>query len=129
MCWICNALTRADAQADAGAHAALDLIFRPKARAQQTVSVKPQQPLRITDVGLASGYVLGIASIDEEHRKATGVEELEDREPFHREDRPRPFLRPQADAIRDGFLDRFILDAGSLYSSRLFSSSGGFTKR
>ena len=34
--------------------------------------------------------------------------------------RPRPFLRPQADAIRDGFLDRFILDAGSLYSSRLF---------
>jgi hypothetical protein len=28
-----------------------------------------------------------------------------------------------------GFLDRFILDAGSLYSSRLFSSSGGFTKR
>lgn len=24
--------------------------------------------------------------------------------PSHQEDRPRPFLRPQADAVRDGFL-------------------------
>jgi len=45
------------------------------------VSVKTLQPLRIADVGLASGYVLGIACIDEKHRKATGVEELEDRDP------------------------------------------------
>ena len=45
--------------------------------------MKPLQPLRIADVGLASGYVLGIARIDKEHSKATGVEEFEDRNPVH----------------------------------------------
>src|SRR5271157_4043707 len=25
--------------------------------------------------------------------------------PFHQEDRPQPFLRPQADAVRDGFIE------------------------
>jgi hypothetical protein len=44
--------------------------------------VQSLQPLCITDVGLASGYVLGIARIDEEHCKATGVEELKDRDPI-----------------------------------------------
>src|SRR4029077_14210285 len=59
-----------------------DLTFGPKARAQQTEGVKPLQPLRITDVGLASGDVLGIARIDKEYRKATSVEELKDRDPI-----------------------------------------------
>jgi hypothetical protein len=44
--------------------------------------VKPLQPLCITDVGLAPGYVLGIARIDEEHRDATGVEDLKNRDPI-----------------------------------------------
>ena len=58
-----------------------DLTFGPKAGAQQTVRMKPLQPLRITDVGFASGHVLGIARIDEKNCKATGIEEFEDRNP------------------------------------------------
>ena len=41
------------------------------------VRMKPLQPLRIADIGLASGRVLGIARIDDEHSKTTGVEEFE----------------------------------------------------
>ena len=59
-----------------------DLTFGPKACTQQTEGVKPLQPLRITDVGFATGHVLGIARIDKEHRKATSVEELKDRDPI-----------------------------------------------
>jgi hypothetical protein len=39
--------------------------------------MKALQPLRVADIGLASGYVLGIARIDDEYSKATGVEEFE----------------------------------------------------
>ena len=46
-----------------------DLAFEPKAGTQQTVRMKPLQPLRIADIGLASGHVLGIARIDDEHSK------------------------------------------------------------
>jgi hypothetical protein len=60
-----------------------DLAFGPKAGTQQTVRMKPLEPLRIADIALASGHVLGIARIDEEHRKATGVEQLENRNPIH----------------------------------------------
>ena len=45
--------------------------------------MEPLQPLRIADVGLASGHVLGIARIDKEHIKASGIEEFEDRNPVH----------------------------------------------
>ena len=51
-----------------------DLAFGPKAGTQQTVGMEPLQPLRIADVSLPSGYMLGIARIDQEHRKATSVE-------------------------------------------------------
>jgi hypothetical protein len=67
-----------------------DLTFGPKACAQQTEGVKPLQPLRITDVGLASGDVLGIARIDNEYRKATSVEELNDRDPIDAGRRKKP---------------------------------------
>jgi hypothetical protein len=43
--------------------------------------MKPLQPLSIADVGLASGHVLGVARIDQNYLKATGVEQLEDRDP------------------------------------------------
>jgi hypothetical protein len=43
--------------------------------------MKALQPLRVADIGLASGYVLGIARIDDEYSKATGVEEFEYRDP------------------------------------------------
>jgi hypothetical protein len=44
--------------------------------------MEPLYPLGIADVGLASGHVLGIACIDEEHGKAASVEELEDRKRY-----------------------------------------------
>jgi hypothetical protein len=43
--------------------------------------MNPLQPLCIADVRLASGHVLGITRIDEEHRKAAGIKEFEDRNP------------------------------------------------
>ena len=39
--------------------------------------MKTLQPMRIADVGLASGHVLGIARIDNEHSESTGIEKLE----------------------------------------------------
>jgi hypothetical protein len=48
----------------------------PKAGTQQTVRMKPVQPLGIADVGLASGHVLGIARIDKEHSEAAGFEKF-----------------------------------------------------
>ena len=58
-----------------------DLAFGPKAGTQQTVRMKPLQPLRIADIRLASGHVLGIARIDDKHSKAAGVEEFKNRNP------------------------------------------------
>jgi hypothetical protein len=58
-----------------------DLVFGPKAGTQQTVRMKALQLLRVADIGLASGYVLGIARIDDENSKATGVEEFKYRNP------------------------------------------------
>ena len=76
-----------------------DLAFGPKAGTQQTVGMKPLQPLRVADIGLASGHVLGIARIDEEHSKATGVEEFEYRNPvdagqFHNDCLDATFCKP-----------------------------------
>ena len=66
------------------------MTFGAKVGAQQTLRMKPLQPLCIADVGFAPGHVLGIAGIDKEHSKATGVEKLVDRNPvdaghFHRD--------------------------------------------
>ncbi|MGY3347016.1 hypothetical protein ACVI1I_006396 [Bradyrhizobium sp. USDA 4459] len=58
------------------------LTFGPKACAQKTEGVKSLQPLRIIDVGVATGHVFGIARIDEEHYKPTSVKELKDRDPI-----------------------------------------------
>ena len=60
-----------------------DPTLGPKAGAQQTIRMKPLQPLRITDVGLASRHVFGIARVDEENRKTPGVEKFEDWNPVH----------------------------------------------
>ena len=83
-----------------------NLTFGPKAGAQQTVGMKPLQPLRVADVGLASGHVLGIARIDKEHREATGVEKLEDRNPvdagrFHDDRLDAAFRKPSPPADAD----------------------------
>jgi hypothetical protein len=59
-----------------------DLAFGPKAGTQQTEKMEPLQPLRIADVGLASGQVLGIAGVDKENSKATGIEEFENWNPI-----------------------------------------------
>ena len=61
--------------------------------------MKPLQPLCIADVRLASGHVLGITRVDEEHSKATGVEELENWNPvdagrFHNDRLDAAFLEP-----------------------------------
>src|SRR5665647_3511729 len=61
--------------------------------------MKTLQPLRIADVGLASGHVLGIARIDKEHSKSTGIEKLENWNPvdagrFHNDCLDATFLKP-----------------------------------
>ena len=58
-----------------------DLAFGPKAGTQQTVGMKPLQPLRVADISFASGHVLGIPRIDQEYGEAAGVEEFEYRNP------------------------------------------------
>ena len=60
-----------------------DPTLGPKAGAQQTIRMKPLQPLRITDVGLASRHVFGIACVDDENRKTPGVEKFEDWNPVY----------------------------------------------
>ena len=60
-----------------------DLAFGSKAGTQKPMRMKPLQPLRIADVGLASGHVLGIARIDKEDNKATGIEQLENWNPVN----------------------------------------------
>jgi hypothetical protein len=43
--------------------------------------MEPLQPLRIADIGLAPRHVLGIARVDKEHGKSSGIEKLENRNP------------------------------------------------
>jgi hypothetical protein len=45
--------------------------------------MKPLQPLRIADIGLAPRHVLGVARVDKKHGKSPGVEKLEDRNPVN----------------------------------------------
>ena len=84
-----------------------EMTFGPKAGAQQTVRMKPLQPLCIADVGFAPGHVLGVAGIDKEHRKATGVEKLVDRNPvdagrFHRDGLDAAFCKPSCQPMQIG---------------------------
>ena len=69
--------TQAAARADARGTQLGDLAFGPKAGTQKPMRMKPLQAPLIADVGLASGHVLGIARIDKEDNKATGIEQLE----------------------------------------------------
>lgn len=57
------------------------------------------QPLRIADIGLAPGHVLGIARVDKEHSKPPGIEKLENRNPvdagrFHDDRLDAAFRKP-----------------------------------
>src|SRR5664280_1624046 len=61
--------------------------------------MKTLQPLRIADVSLASGHVLGVARIDKEHGKSTGIEKLKNWNPvhagrFHNDRLDATFLKP-----------------------------------
>src|ERR1700731_1103131 len=61
--------------------------------------MEPLQPLCIADIGFAPGDVLGITRINEKYRKATSVEELENRNPvdagrFHDNGLDATFLKP-----------------------------------
>src|SRR5450756_701454 len=69
--------------------------------------MKTLQPLRIADVGLASGHVLGIARIDKEHSKSTGIEKLENWNPvdagrFHNDCLDATFLKPIYQSMQIG---------------------------
>ena len=57
------------------------LIRLPKAGTQQPVRMEPLQPLRITNIGLAPGDMLGIAGVDKKHSEPTCIEKLENRYP------------------------------------------------
>jgi hypothetical protein len=41
-----------------------NLSFGSKARPQQSIRMKPLQPLRIADIGLAPRHVLGVTRVD-----------------------------------------------------------------
>ena len=69
--------------------------------------MKTLQPLRIADVGLASGHVLGVARIDKEHGKSTGIEKFENWNPvdagrFHNDCLDTTFLKPIYQSMQIG---------------------------
>src|SRR6202035_2573116 len=75
------------------------LCFGPKAGTQQPVRMEPWQPLRITNIGLAPGDVLGIAGVDKKHSEPTCIEKLENRYPvdagrFHDDGLDAAFRKP-----------------------------------
>ena len=76
-----------------------NLSFGPKAGTQQPVRMEPLQPLRITNIGLAPGDVLGIAGVDKKHSEPTRIEKLENRYPvdagrFHDDGLDAAFRKP-----------------------------------
>ena len=60
-----------------------DRLARAEAPAQEATLVELLQPLRVVDVGLATGHVLGIARVDQEHLEASRFKHLEDGNPIH----------------------------------------------
>jgi len=76
-----------------------NLPFGAKAGPQQPERMEPLQPLRIADIGLAPGHVLGIARVDKEYRKPAGIEKFENRNPvdagrFHDDRLDAAFRKP-----------------------------------
>ena len=61
--------------------------------------MEPLQPLRITNIGLTPGDVLGIAGVDKKHSEPTCIEKLENRYPvdagrFHDDGLDAAFRKP-----------------------------------
>ena len=71
-----RALTHERAQ---GAHC----IARPEGTAQQAIAHQLLQPLAIEHVGLAPRDVLHMPRVDQQHREAARVAQLEQRDPVH----------------------------------------------
>ncbi len=57
-----------------------NLALQPETGPEQPILMQPLQPLGITDVGLASRHVLGVAGIDQDDLEAALVEDLEGRD-------------------------------------------------
>ena len=85
-----------------------DGLVGSKAGAQQSVFVEPLDPLRIIDVGLATGHGFGVAGIDQHDLQAARLQDLVDRNPvdqFPKRDRPRALPMPNPQHSQDpGFL-------------------------
>ena len=94
-----------------------------KARPQQSTLVQPLQPLRIGDVGLATGDVLGIPGVDKHHGKPTLFQDLEGRDPvdaggLHRDRLDVALLEPVGETVQVGregaeAANRFGITAGT----------------
>jgi hypothetical protein len=61
--------------------------------------MEPLQPLRITNIGLTPGHVLGIAGVDKNHSEPTCIEKFENRYPvdagrFHDDGLDAAFCKP-----------------------------------
>src|SRR6476469_4726926 len=95
--------------------------------------MEPLQPLRITNIGLAPGDVLGIAGVDKKHSETTCIEKLENRYPvdagrFHDDGLDAAFRKPVYQPMEIGregseaayWLSRAIRPYGShVYDSKL----------
>ena len=60
-----------------------DLRGGPKAAAQQAKGLEPLDPLAVGHIALASGHVLDVPGIDEEHREASCLQHFIERDPIH----------------------------------------------
>ena len=58
-----------------------NLSFGSKAGPQQSIRMKPLQPLRIADIGLAPRHVLGVTRVDKTNGKPACIEKLENWDP------------------------------------------------
>ena len=60
-----------------------DLRGGPKAAAQQAKGMEPLDLLAVGHIALASGHVLDVPGIDEEHREASCLQNFIERDPIH----------------------------------------------
>ena len=78
---------------------AMICVWPPIAAEGALIGLEPLQPLRITNIGLAPGDVLGIAGVDKKHSEPTRIEKLENRYPvdagqFHDDGLDAAFRKP-----------------------------------
>ena len=57
-------------------------VARAEGSAQQAVAHQLLQPLAVQDIALAAGHVLDVLRVDQQHREAARVEQLEERDPI-----------------------------------------------